>query len=151
MPGVSPGNRWELAVVGVPASSKIADSPEESVPEKDVDQEVAGEGDSCPKSGPASHDSAWRVEGGNEVGSRRGEEVGDSAQQRTVREIDFRFAQKDRGNHSQDKGPKNLRFNHRGGTLNEEFEASWAARLNLANIEQSEGERKAAALQSRVA
>ena len=77
-----------LAVVGVPTSSKIADDREEDVPEEDVDQKIAGEGDPSPKCGRASQKSAWGVDGGDEVGSRRGEEVGDSAQQRAVREID---------------------------------------------------------------
>lgn len=95
MLGVSPGNRWDqsvLTVVGVLASSKISDGPEEGVPEQDVDQKIAGEGDGCPESGPASEEGVWRVEGGDEVGSRGGEGVGDSAPQRTVREIDSRFA-----------------------------------------------------------
>ena len=82
-----------MAVVGVPASSKISDGPEQCVPEQDVDQKVAGEGDRCPESGPASQESAWRVEGGDEVGSRGREGVRDSAPQRTVREIDSRFTQ----------------------------------------------------------
>lgn len=117
---VSLGNLWDqsvLAVVGVPTSSKIADGREEGVPEEDVDQKIAGEGDCSPKYGRASQKSSWGVDGRDEVGSRRSEEVGDSAPHRAVPEIDSRLPQKDRRNHSQDKAPNNLRFEH-VGTVN---------------------------------
>lgn len=117
MLGVSLGNRWDqsvLAVVGVPTSSEIADDREEGVPEEDIDQKIAGEGDPSPKCGRAPQKSAWGVDGGDQVRSRRGEEVGDSAPQWAVREIDSRLPQKDGRSHSQDKGPKSLHFEHVG-------------------------------------
>lgn len=91
---VSLGNLWDqsvLAVVGVPTSSKIADGREEGVPEEDVDQKIAGEGDCSPKYGRASQKGSWGVDGRDEVGSRRSEEVGDSAPHRAVPEIDSRL------------------------------------------------------------
>lgn len=91
---VSLGNRWDqsvLAVVGVSTSSKIPDGREQGVPEEDIDQKIAGEGDRSPKYGRASQKSAWGVDGRDEMGSRRSEDVGDSAPQRTVREIDSRL------------------------------------------------------------
>lgn len=114
MLGVSPDQSVVFAVVGVPTSANIADGPYQGVPEQKVDQKIAAKGDRSPESGIAPQESPWRVEGGDQVGSRGGEGVGDSAPLRTVREIDSRLPQKDRRSRSQDKGPNNLRFKHIG-------------------------------------
>jgi len=86
-----PGNGSVLALVGILAPSKIADHPQEHVPEDYVDQKITAEGQDGPESGRAFHESARHVDGGDEAGSRRGKDMRDSAPQRTVREIDFRF------------------------------------------------------------
>jgi hypothetical protein len=86
-----PGNGGVLALVGILAPSKVADHPQEHVPEDYVDQKITAEGQDGPKCGRAFHESARHVDGGDEAGSRRGKDMRDSAPQRTVREIDFRF------------------------------------------------------------
>lgn len=86
-----PGNGSVLALVGILAPSKVADHPQEHVPEDYVDQKITAEGQGGPESGRAFHESARHVDGGDEAGSRRGKDMRDSAPQRTVRKIDFRF------------------------------------------------------------
>lgn len=101
-------------VVRVPTRAAPGDNREEDVPDEDVDDPIAADGDSRPEPLPATHENAGLVEGSGEMSPWRGKDASDSGLQRAVAVMDFGFNQKDRRSNSQNNGPKKFRSEHVG-------------------------------------